>query len=319
MAVIVVVGHHQLPPRSVGVRGVGLPYPLQNGASAAGVGHHVVVGGLGGVVEVIAGGDLHRLLHAVRVIQDQPQQRGRGHVRPVRLLVRGHGVPALVGHVDAAGHAGVIDAVQRDVGHGQAGDPVGQTLHVLLHVQAQKLEVHGGDGGVTALVGMGADNAGVCLGEVVVPGKEPVPLRGLRGKGGAGNLRLADAHGNQSLGDIAGDEGDQLRVAGGPALGHKLVQVEPALHVHDVYGPVQMAVVPLPEELHAGQGQYLVVPQGKNCDHQYQQQRQNCRQSAQQNFLPPLLGLYRVFHRDFLTFQMIYRRNRCSSLPYSFF
>lgn len=28
---------------------------------------------------------------------------------------------------------------------------------------------------MTALVGMGADNAGVCLGEVVVSGKEPVP------------------------------------------------------------------------------------------------------------------------------------------------
>ena len=80
-----------------------------------------------------------------------------------------------------------------------------------------------------------------------------------------------------------------------------------------------MAVVPLPEKLHAGHGKQLVVPQGENGDCQYQQQRQNRRQNAQDNFLPALLGPCSVFHKGFLTFWMIYRRNMCSSLPYSFF
>ena len=235
------------------------------------------------------------------------------------MVVRGHGVPALVGHVDAAGHAGVVDAVQGDVGDRQAGDPVGQALHVFLHIQAQELEVHGGDGGVAALVGLGADDAGVGLREVVVPGKQTVPLLGSGGEGGAGNLRLADAHGDQPLGDMAGDEGNQLRVAGGPALGLELVQIEPALHIHEVDGAVQVAVVPLPDELHAGQGKDLIVPQGEDGDHQRQQQGQNRRQRAEKASSPPFGGLYSDVHKSFLAFPVIYRRNMCSSLPYSFF
>ena len=150
---------------------------------------------------------------------------------------------------------------------------------------------------MTPLAGLGADDAGVCLGEIVVPGKEPVSFLGLCSKGRAGNLRFADTHRNQSPGDFASDKRDQFCITGCPALGHKLVQIESALHIHDVYGSVHMAVVPLPKKLHAGHGKYLVMPQGKDSGYQHQQQRQYCCQNPKENFFPDFFRFHSSFHK----------------------
>ena len=169
-------------------------------------------------MEVIGGGDLHRLLHIVSVVQNQAQQRGRGQVGPVGVLICGHGLRPLIGHVDAAAHTGIIHTIQRRVGRGETGDFVHQALKVRIHANAQELQVRGGDGGVAVSAAFSKDQAGIGLGEVVVPAKEPIPLRGLRGEGGTGNLRSADAHVQEPFGDVGGNKGDQLAVTLDAAL-----------------------------------------------------------------------------------------------------
>ena len=74
------------------------------------------------------------------------------------------------------------------VGGRQADDLVHQAGHILVHIDAQELQVHRGDGGMAAFVGLGKDQHGVGLGEVVVAGKEGIPVFGGGRKGGAADL-----------------------------------------------------------------------------------------------------------------------------------
>ena len=183
--------------------------------------HHVVVGGVGGIVEVILADQLHSLLHGVGVVQDQPQHGGGGQVGLVGVLVRGDGLLPLVGHVDAAADPGVVHAVQGDIGSRQTDDLVHQLRYVCVHVDAQELEIHGGHRGVTAVAGIGEDQTGVGLAEVVVPGKEAAAVLGLGGEGGAADLRSLQADVDKPLGQVAGDEGDKVAVAGAPPWARK--------------------------------------------------------------------------------------------------
>ena len=48
------------------------------------------------------------VLHVIRVIQNQPQKRGGGQIGLIGILVRRHGIAALVGHVNPAGHPRVV-------------------------------------------------------------------------------------------------------------------------------------------------------------------------------------------------------------------
>ena len=279
--------HHQLPGRAVIVGGVVVAHPLQDGAAAAGVRHHVVVGGAGGVVQVVAGGNLHGLLHAVGIVQDQPQERGGGEVRLVRVLVGGYGLlPALIGHVDAAGHARVVYAVQGRVGRGQADDFAHQPVRILVHVNAQELQIHRGHGGMPPGIGLGGHQHGVGLGEVIVPAEERVPVRRGGREGGAADLRIADGHGNQPLGNLPGDEADQLAVALHAALGHKVIQIEAALHLHRVHRAVQMRIIARPYLTDARKRRQLIPPQAPHRHAQGNHQHQHHRQAAQQDFLP---------------------------------
>ena len=168
-------------------------------------------------MEVIAGDQLHRLLHAAGIVQNQPQHGGGGQIRPLRLLISGHGLRPLVGHIDPAGHPRVVDPVQGHVGSRQHEDPLRQPVRVPLLSDTQELEVDGGHRGVPSPAGISVDDAGIGPGEVVIPGKQPVPLRRGRGEGGTGDGALADGHGDQVLGDLPGNKINQLLVRGGPA------------------------------------------------------------------------------------------------------
>ena len=290
--------HHQLPGRAVIVGGVVVAHPLQDGAAAAGVRHHVVVGGSCGIVQVIAGGNLHSLLHAAGIVQDQPQERGGGEVRLVRVLVGGHGLlSALVGHVDAAGHTRVVHAIQGRVGRSQADDPAHQPLRILVHVNAQELQIHRGHGGMPPGIGLGGHQHGVGLGEVIVPAEERVPVRRGGREGGAADLRVSDGHGDQPLGDLPRDEADQLAVALHAALGHKVVQVEAALHLHRVHRAVQMRIIASPHLADARKRRQLIPPQAPHRHAQRDHQRQHHCQAAQQDFLP-------CFHPSILRFNV---------------
>ena len=74
------------------------------------------------------------------------------------------------------------------------------------------------------------------------------------GEGGAGDLRGLDAHVQQALGDVGGDEGDQLAVGFHAALGQELLQIKAAVDFHLVDGAILVAVVPGTDLLQAGQG-----------------------------------------------------------------
>ena len=243
-----------------------------------------MVGGVGRVVQVVGGGDLHRFLHIVGVVQDQAQQRGGGEVRLVGVLAGGDGLlAALVGHVDAAAHARVVDAVQRRVGGRQADDLVHQAFHVLVHVDAQELQVHRGDGGVAALVLLGKDQHGVGLGEVVVAGEQAVAVLGRGREGGAADLRRADLEVHHPVGDVAGDELDQFVVVADAALGHKIVQIEAALDMHRIDRAIQMVIVAVAQHLDAGDRADLIVPHSIDSGGGQHEQKRDDGQHRQQD------------------------------------
>ena len=102
------------------------------------------------------------ILHRVGVIQDEPEQGGRGQVGFVGVDVRGSALAiALIGHKDAAGHTGVVDAVQRHIGGREGQDLLAEALYVLVLVEAEEAQVDGGVGGVTTLTGVRVDDGGV--------------------------------------------------------------------------------------------------------------------------------------------------------------
>ena len=85
VGILVVIGDHQLPRRTVQVGAIGAIGPLKNRAASAGIGRHVVVGGSCGVVHIIGFGDFHRLVQIVDIIQHQPYQNQGCHgIIPLR-------------------------------------------------------------------------------------------------------------------------------------------------------------------------------------------------------------------------------------------
>ena len=98
--------------------------------------HHVVEHTVGGVVEIVLLHQRYGILHRVGVIQDEPEQGGRGPVGFVGVDVRGSALAiALIGHEDAAGPTGVVDAVQRGIGSGQCQE----LMPCLLYTSGQDL------------------------------------------------------------------------------------------------------------------------------------------------------------------------------------
>ena len=235
-------------------------------------------------MQVIGGSDLHRLFHTVGIVQDQAQQRRRGEVRLVGVLAGGDRfLPALVAHVDATAHTGVVDAVQRRVGRGQADDAVHHAFQVPVHINAQELQVHRGDGGVTPLVLFGKDQHGIGLGEVVVAGEQPVALPGGGGEGGTADLRRADLDVHYAARDVVGDELDQFVVVADAALGHKIVQIEAALDMHRIDRAIQMVVVAVAQHLDAGHRADLIVPHSIDSGGGQHEQKRDDGQHRQQD------------------------------------
>ena len=50
---------------------------------------------------------------------------------------------ALIGHVDAAADAGIVDAVQRRIWRSQTNNAIHQSVHVAVHVDAKELQIDG--------------------------------------------------------------------------------------------------------------------------------------------------------------------------------
>ena len=133
---------------------------------------------------------------------------------------------------------------------------------------------------MTAVAGIGEDQTGVGLAEVVVPGKEAAAVLGLGGEGGAADLRSLQADVDKPLGQVAGDEGDKVAVAGGAALGQEIVKVIAAGDGHLVDGTVQVVVVPFHDLLKGQQGSDLISPQDP---HSHRQDDYYGGQGRQQN------------------------------------
>ena len=258
----------------VGIRA----HPLQNGAAARGIGHHVVEHTVGGVVEIVLLHQRYGILHRVGVIQDEPEQGGGGDVGPVGLGIGGRALTlTLIGHEDAAGHTCVVDAVQRHIGRREGQDLLADGFHVLVRVEAEEAQVDGGVGGMTALAGVRIDDGRIGGREIVVAAKDPVAALGVRRKGRAGDAAGLDVHGDDALGDAPGDERDQLRIVGCAALRQKLVEGVIAREVDLVDRAVAVGFVPVGELLERGEGRQLVVPEGEHGDGQRDDQ---CRQRA---------------------------------------
>ena len=264
----------QLTLRAVGVV-VGIStHPLEDGAAAGGVGHHVVEAAACRVVKVVLLSQRHSVLHRVGVVEDEPEQGGGGEVGLVGLGVGGGAFAlALIGHEDAAGHTGVIDAVQRHIGGREGQDLLAEALYVLVLVEAEEAQVDGGIGGVTTLTGVRVDDGGVGGREVVVAAKDPVAALGVCGKGRAGDGAGLDVHGDDALGDALGDEGDELRVSGCAALGQEIVEVVAARDVELVDCTVAVGFVAVGELFEGREGGQLVVPEGEHGNGQRDDQR----------------------------------------------
>ena len=204
------------------------------------------------------------LFHVVRIIEDEAEHGGGGDVGLIGLDVGGNGLLALVAHEDAAADARVVHAVEGRKGSGEAGYPVHQPFHVLLSVDTQKLQIDGGDGGVSAVAGIGIDDAGIGLGEVVISSEHSVAVLGLRREGGAGDVRGGQSHIDEPFGDVVGDEGDELAVALHAALFDEFVEIEPAFHGHGIDRAVLMRVVAHAYLFHADGGGDLVAPHARD-------------------------------------------------------
>ena len=197
--------------------------------------------------------ELYRLLHAVGIVEYEPEHCGRGEVGLVGVHIGGYGlVSALIGHVYAATHAGVVHSVEGCKGCGKAGYLIHKPLHVLFLVYAQELQVDRRHGGVSAVACIGEYHAGIRLVEVIVARKQPVAVRRLCREGRAGYLRLRKPHVYESLGYVVGDEGYELAVALGAALFEVFVEVKAALDGHGIYRTVEMGIVSVAKFFHAG-------------------------------------------------------------------
>ena len=236
-------------------------------------------------MEVVLLGQRHGVLHRVGVVEDEPEQGGGGEVGLVGLGVGGGAFAlALIGHEDAAGHTGVVDAVQRHIGGREGQDLLSEALYVLVLVEAEEAQVDGGVGGMTTLTGVRVDDGGVGGREVIVAAKDPVAALGVCGKGRAGDGAGLDVHGDDALGDALGDEGDELRVSGCTALGQEIVEIVAARDVELINSTVAVGFVAVGELFEGREGGQLVVPEGKHGDSQCDDQRRQHAGEALEDF-----------------------------------
>ena len=265
MRIVIVPDDLEGARAAVVVRFVRAVRPLENGAPARRVGNHVVIGRLRGVVHVVLLDERDRLLHRARIVEHHAQH-GRGReVGLVRLLVGcDRLLAALVGHVDAAAHARIVDAVQGREGRRKAGDLVHQPLHVLRGVHAEELQVHRREGLVPAVAGICKDERRVGAREVIVAGEDPVAVRRDRGERTARDLALRDGHVDEPARDIVGDKVDEFAVTRRAALQEIVVKIEVARDVHAVHRPVEVLLVAVCDLGKTHDRRDLVPPDDRN-------------------------------------------------------
>ena len=162
---------------------------------------------------------------------------------------------------------------------------------------------------MAAFVGLGKDQHGVGLGEVVVTGKEGVPVLGGGREGGTADLGGGHVQVHHPVGDVIGDELDQFGIAGYTALGHKVIQVEVALHLHGIDRAVQVVVVAFPQHLDAGHRADLVMPDGPDARKGQHQQYHDHGQYREQDLFYTSFGFgcYRIHTLIFLSSFLLFR------------
>ena len=266
--VVIVVGDDEPARGAVVVRRVRAVHPFENRAFARGIGHHIVIGGLGGIVQVVCRNKFHGLLHAVRIIEDQAEHGGGGEVGFIRFLVGGDGGFALISHVDPAADARVVHAVEGRVGRGEAGNFIHQSFDVLIRVHADKLQIDRRNGGVPSLARVGKDERGIRLCKIVIPRKQFIPVFCRRRKGRAGDFRFVDREVDQSFRDVSGDKIDQRGIVFRAALFEKFIEIKAAFHLHAIDGTVEMLVVARKYLFEGGDARKLVAPHAAHGDAQ---------------------------------------------------
>ena len=143
---------------------------------------------------------------------------------------------------------------------------------------------------MTAVAGVGVDDAGVGLVKVVVPGEQPVALRRLGGEGRAGDLLAVDGHGDQPLGNALGHEGNQLGVRRSAPRGQKLVEIVAAHNLHLVDIAVVVVVVADGDLTDGGEGTDLIPPEAENAGGGQHHQGDQHAQGGQKPFAGFCLG-----------------------------